>query len=307
MSFHQSEFLFLLVVPAAMLAHVIYRKGNRVALPFDHGMQSSGRGLAILLTAAEMLPALLLAVVIVLLAVPTQFGEPKDKRVMTNIEFCVDVSGSMGGQFGEGTRYDGSMAAIDRFLDFREGDAFGLTFFGNNVIRWVPLTNDVTAIRHSPPFMDPRLGSRRPPGLGGTAIGKALLACRENLLEQEEGDRMIILVSDGDSYDLNNGRDVEIARKLKNDNIVVYGIHISTGEVPGQIVNITSITGGEAFMPGDPTMLEAVFERIDGMQQTKLEKVAAETMDNFVPPAIVGLSILGLAFLCLFGVRYTPW
>ena len=306
MSFHQPEFLFLLVVPAAILAHVIYRKGNRVALPFDHGMQTSGRGLAILITAAEMLPALLLAVVIVLLAVPTQFGEPKDKRVMTNIEFCVDVSGSMTAQFGEGSRYDGSMAAIDKFLDYREGDAFGLTFFGNTVFQWVPLTNDVTAIRHSPPFMDPKL-RRRPPGLGGTSIGKALLACREHLLEREEGDRMIILVSDGQSSDLGSGQDVEIARKLKNDNIVVYGIHISTGEVPGQIVNITSITGGEAFMPGDPTMLEAVFERIDGMQQTKLEKVAAETMDNFVPPAIVGLSILGLAFLCLFGVRYTPW
>jgi Ca-activated chloride channel family protein len=306
MSFHQPEFLFLFVVPVAILAHVVYRKGNRVALPFDHGMQSSGRGLAILITAAEMLPALLLAVVIVLLAVPTQFGEPKDKRVMTNIEFCVDVSGSMTAQFGEGSRYDGSMAAIDKFLDYREGDAFGLTFFGNTVFQWVPLTNDVTAIRHSPPFMDPKL-ARRPPGLGGTSIGKALLACREHLLEREEGDRMIILVSDGQSSDLGSGQDVEIARRLKNDNIVVYGIHISTGEVPGQIVNITSITGGEAFMPGDPTMLEAVFERIDGMQQTKLEKVAAETMDNFVPPAIVGLSILGLAFLCLFGLRYTPW
>ncbi len=289
-----------------MLGHVVHRKGNRVALPFDHGMQSSGRGLAILITTAEMLPALLLAVVIVLLACPTQFGEPKDKRVMTNIEFCVDVSGSMTGQFGEGTRYDGSMAAIDKFLDFREGDAFGLTFFGNTVFQWVPLTNDVTAIRHSPPFMDPKL-SRRPPGLGGTSIGKALLACREHLLEREEGDRMIILVSDGQSSDLGSGKDVEIARKLKNDNIVVYGIHISTGEVPGQVVNITSITGGEAFMPADPGMLEAVFERVDGMQQTKLEKVAAETMDNFVPYAIAGLSILGLAFLCLFGLRYTPW
>ena len=60
-------------------------------------------------------------------------------------------------------------------------------------------------------------------------------------------------------------------------------------------------------MPADPGMLEAVFERVDGMQQTKLEKVAAETMDNFVPYAIAGLSILGLAFLCLFGLRYTPW
>ena len=31
------------------------------------------------------------------------------------------------------------MKAIDDFLDFRKGDAFGLTFFGNNVLHWVPL------------------------------------------------------------------------------------------------------------------------------------------------------------------------
>jgi Ca-activated chloride channel homolog len=306
MNFMYPAVLMLLVVPAIFLAHVLMRKGNRLVLPFDNGHQRAGRGFDFFLSLAEILPALILAVVVVILAGPTQTGEPETQRVLTNIEFCVDVSGSMTATFGEGTRYDASMAAIDSFLDYREGDAFGLTFFGNEVLHWVPLTNDVTAIRCSPPFMHPR-APNRPPWLGGTAIGKALLACREQLLEREKGDRMIILVSDGASSDFSGGRDVEIAQKLRNDNITVHGIHISTTEVPAAIVNVTSITGGEVFNPGDPGTLEAVFERIDGMQQTEMEKVAAETMDNFTPYSLAGLSVLALSFLSLFGLRYTPW
>ena len=42
-------------------------------------------------------------------------------------------------------------------------------------------------------------------------IGKALLACKEILTSREEGDRMIILVSDGESFDLSGGND-EIGR-----------------------------------------------------------------------------------------------
>lgn len=306
MTFTHPGILFLLVIPAAVIAHVWYRKGNRLILPFDYGVQKSGRGYSILISTAEMLPALVLAVVVLLLAGPTQMGEPKTKKVLTNIEFCVDVSGSMTAQFGEGTRYDASMAAIDGFLNFREGDAFGLTFFGNEVLHWVPLTNDVTAIRCAPPFMNPR-NPNHPPWLGGTAIGKALVACREVLISREEGDRMIILVSDGSSSDLFGGRDVEIAQQLKNDNIIVYGIHISTSDVPPPVVNITAMTGGEVFSPDDPGGLEAVFARIDEMQETRLEKVASETMDHFTPYSYAGLSVLALAFLVLFGLRYTPW
>ena len=36
--------------------------------------------------------------------------------MLTNIEFCVDVSSSMITPLGEGSRYDGSMKAIDGFL-----------------------------------------------------------------------------------------------------------------------------------------------------------------------------------------------
>ena len=118
---------------------------------------------------------------------------------------------------------------------------------------------------------------------------------------------MILLVSDGSSSDLGNGKDVEVARKLKDDNIVVYAIHIADFNIPPAIVNITAITGGEVFNPGDPDALKHVFARIDKMQATRLEKTSAETMDDFFPYCLAGLMLLGFHLLTLLGLRYTPW
>jgi Ca-activated chloride channel family protein len=296
--------LLLLVVPAGLLIWTWRREGRRLVLPFDHGQQHSGRRWRALITCAESLPALVLAVVVVILAGPQKLAEPKSKRKLTNIELLVDVSGSMTAPFGDGTRYDTSMQAIDEFLNYRKGDAVGLTFFGHSVLHWVPLTSDMSAIRCAPPFMRPEVA---PPWMGGTEIGKALRACKKILAERQEGDRMIVLVSDGDSFDLFGDNDLAIAKELKEANIAVYAIHISNEEIPGPIANITGITGGEVFNPGDPEALKAVFQRIDAMQQTPLEKTIAETQDNFFPWCVAGLSLLGLATFALFGVRYTPW
>jgi Ca-activated chloride channel family protein len=304
MSFAYPFVLALLAVPVLLIAWVWRRTSGRVALPLDHGGQSSGRGWAALISVAESVPALIVAVVIVLMAGPQQLSAPRTKRVLTNIEFCVDVSSSMITPLGDGSRYDGSMKAIDGFLDVRKGDAFGLTFFGNNVLHWVPLTSDPSAIRCAPPFMKPE---NVPNWMGGTMIGKALLACKEILTSREEGDRMIILVSDGESFDLQGGNDETIAQTLKRSNITVYAIHISDRSAPAAIVNITSMTGGEVFAVDDPGALNVVFQRIDAMRETKLEKTASELLDNFVPVCIAGLSLLAVSGCALFGLRYTPW
>jgi Ca-activated chloride channel homolog len=304
MSFAYPAVLFLLPIPVLLMAWVWRRKSRRVALPFDHGRQDSGAVWGALIDVGECLPALVLAAAILILAGPRRWGEPIERRVLTNIEFCVDISGSMTAKFGEGSRYDASLAAINEFLDFRKGDAFGLTFFGNSVLHWVPLTSDASAIRCAPPFMRPE---QAPPGFGGTEIGKALMACRQVLAAREEGDRMIILVSDGDSFDLWGGNDLEFAKRLKEDNIVVYDVHVGGGNVPDPIVNITTLTGGAHFEPGDTQALADVFRRIDAMRPTRLEKAAPEALDHFYPYCVAGLSLLGACGACLFGWRYTPW
>ena len=302
--FRHLPVLFLLVLPALLLFWVWTRRGRGVAVPFDHGTASRGSFVRGLVNTAESLPAVLLALVVLILAGPQRWDEPTTKKVLTNIEFCVDVSGSMSASFGSGDRYDASMRAINEFLDYRDGDAFGLTFFGNRVLHWVPLTTDVSAFRCAPPFMKP---SKLPSHFWGTEIGKALLACRRVLVSREEGDRMIILVSDGYSADLGGSRDMEVATTLRDDGIVVYAVHIAESEPPESLVNITSLTGGDVFNPGDPEGLHDVFRAIDEMQQTRIEKVSAEAVDDYGTWVTLALGVLGAWLLGMFGLRYTPW
>jgi len=302
--FRTPSALFLLVIPAALLAWVWTRKGAAVALPFDHGTVIRRRWTTFFLRCAETLPPLVMAVVVIILAGPQAWGEPSSKRVLTNIQVCVDVSGSMTAKFGDGTRYDAAMKATESFLDMRKGDAFGLTFFGIATLHWVPLTTDTSAFRCAAPFMTP---GKLPYWFNGTMIGNALLACRKELIQREEGDRMIILVSDGQSADLHSGRDEEIARELARDRIVVHTIHIAEGQVPNEVARIAGLTGGEAFKPEDTEGLQRIFARIDAMQKTRMEKQQAEAADHFKPWALGALSLLALALLASFGLRTTPW
>src|SRR5262245_8571058 len=125
MTFLYPALLFGLVVPAGLLIWVWANRwtepGSRIVLPFDHGRPGSGWLWWVLLGLAESLPALLLAAGILLLAGPQKYGAPETRRRMTNIQFCVDVSGSMTAPFGDATRYDAAMKSIDKFLDFRKG------------------------------------------------------------------------------------------------------------------------------------------------------------------------------------------
>ncbi len=314
LSFGHPWVLAFLAIPLLLLGLVWSGRGigsgGRLALPFDgtggSDRRSRGAGLSALLRLAESISPLLLGVAVILLAGPQKVGAPSTKRKLTNIQFCVDVSGSMTAQFGEGTRYDAAMEAINGFLDYRDGDAFGLTFFGNNVLHWCPLTNDISAFRCAPPFMDPKRGAL-PPWFGGTSIGKALNACRDVLASREEGDRMIILISDGYSSDLSGGQDEVIADRLRKSGVTVYGVHVADGNVPGEVLNIASLTGGEMFAAGDPVALETVFKRIDEMQVAELEKVAGEQLDDFGLWCWVGLIALAVHALLQLFLRATPW
>jgi len=296
--------LLLLIAPVVLLVWVWRRAGRRIVLPFDHGLPGSGWGWRLVLGTAESLPPLFLALAIILLAGPQKYGEPEAKRKLTNIQLCLDISGSMTTEFGDGSRYDTAMKSIDEFLGYRKGDALGLTFFGNSVLHWCPLTSDVSAIKCAPPFMRPE---NVPPWFNGTEIGRALRACKALLAERQEGDRMILLVTDGDSADLGGDNAETIAKEMRENNITVFAIIIGMDRIQDEIITITHTTGGEAFEAGDPEALKAVFKRIDKMKQAPLEKKIADTLDDFVPYSVAALGLLGLSGLAAFGVRYTPW
>ncbi|MEZ5973764.1 MAG: VWA domain-containing protein [Planctomycetota bacterium] len=72
------------------------------------------------------------------------------------------------------------------------------------------------------------------------------------LTSREEGDRMIILVSDGYSSDLGEGQDMEITRMLREDGITLFAVHCAEGDIPGEVVNIARAPVGRSSRRGIP-------------------------------------------------------
>lgn len=306
-TFAEPTALAALLAPLLLLVWAWSRRwltpSRRVVLPLDGARGGNGWGWWALITLGECLPALLLAVGICLLAGPQVNGPPRQKRNLTNIQIAVDVSGSMLSSYGEGNRYDAAMKAVDKFVDFRKGDAFGLTFFGDAFVHWVPLTSDASAIKCSTPFMSPDIA---PDAFGGTAIAKALRGCKKELMTRDEGDKMILMITDGESYDLRDN-DAAIAKEMADAKITVFCVIAANFDPQSEVVTICRGTGGEAFRADDPDALDRVFRRIDEMKKAKFTPSFAETVDFFPPFTAVGLCLVGLASLFGFGLRYTPW
>lgn len=299
MSFVHPWVLLFLAVPVLLLWVVLGRRAGLV-MPFDLQSHRERRWTRWLLGAFDLVPLLVLAAAITILAGPQMLKPSRRDRELTNIQICMDVSGSM-----TGPNYNNASEAITDFTKLREGDAFGLMLFGSAQMRWIPLTKDLNAIRNAMPFANP---VNQPVHMGGTLIGAALRYAR-NIIESDstEGDRMIILVSDGMSSDLGNGQETEIADELKAAHITLYHIHVDQSQIPSEVVELARLTGGEAFAAHDTQNLKTVFNHIDRMKPAKFKPVGTAPLDHFRPFALSALVLVGLHTLSLLGARYTPW
>jgi Ca-activated chloride channel family protein len=301
-TFSHPSLLFLLAVGVVLIAYVWQRTGPGLRMPFDGRSHRPRRFLLVTLRGFDAMPAIALMAVVCMLAGPQVLRRPTQQRVLTNIQFLMDVSGSM----SVGNRYDMASTAITKFVDARPGDAFGLTLFGSHAIRWVPLTEDLDVIRNAMPFANPR---RQPSHMGGTRIGHALNFALGNMMnEATEGDRMIVLVSDGVSSDLNSTTTaMDIADDLKANDVTVYHVHVGTGSVPGVVQDLARETGGEAFVATNQRSLDNVFAHIDRLQPERFHRGGTVPVDFYLPFSIAGLIAAAGHVLGLGGMRFTPW
>ncbi|WP_425615261.1 VWA domain-containing protein [Anatilimnocola sp. NA78] len=303
-AFANPWWLTALVLPAALALSEWFRRRHALVVPFDHSGARSGVWLGRLLRTAALLPSLLLAIAIVLLARPIRPDLPTEERVLTNIEFVIDVSGSMMSEFGNGTRFEGSLSAIEAFTNHRQGDAFGLTIFGNEVLHWTPLTKDLAAIRTAAPFVRP---GNMPAQFNGTEIGKALRASLKQVRLRGQSDGLMVLVSDGESADLYDNEARRVGTELATAGIVLYAIHVGDDEVPTDLYELTGPSRGQVFAAQNPGALPAIFAHIDRLQPVRMRPVAAHPVDTCSLPALIGLALTGLFVGSSFLLRYTPW
>ncbi|MCC6951342.1 MAG: VWA domain-containing protein [Phycisphaerales bacterium] len=301
MTFTHPWILLFLCLPVVLLWAVAAR-GAGIVAPLDHAgpRARDHRWLRWTLGVFDTAPLGIMAIAIVVLAGPQTLQKPRRERLLTNIEVCIDVSGSMSGR-----NYRIASEAIEAFTRAREGDAMGLTMFGTAQVKWLPLTKDLQALRNAMPFANP---DNQPSHMGGTAIGAALRFCRDNMeIEATQGDRLIVLVSDGFSFDLGQGQEYEIGEELKAAGIIVYHIHVDESEAPAEMAELTRITGGESFRAADAESLKSVFAHIDRMRPARFTSVGTVPMDFFGPFGWTALALCAIHTLGLAWLRYTPW
>jgi Ca-activated chloride channel family protein len=309
MEFVRPFVLMFLIIPVSIAFWEWVRKGQPLVMPFDRGDQRPGWWLGGAVNVSQMFPQLLMAIAIVILAGPQKPGVPEDEKIMANINFCLDISGSMrsgpGGSKGK-TRYELAVEAMQEFttLEGRKGDSFGLSVFGVEIIHWVPVTQDLEALHSVSTFISPNTFPR---WFGGTMIGKALRSTAKRLQMEEEGDRMIILLSDGMSSDLIGTGLTETIKELKEAKVSVYMVLFQSGPPNKDALKIARDTGGAAFNCSEKHSVYEIFKRIDEMEKANFKAKEVVPIDFFEPAIYLGLCFLAFQLVLQFVLRYTPW
>lgn len=312
MFFANPQYLWLLVIPVCLAFWEWVRKGNPIIMPVDHRPHKKGLVFRFLIHFANMFPAVLMSMAILFLARPMTNAPPEVVKKATNIQIVLDLSGSMDYAFGiqniteekPRLRIHAAMDAIENFVDQRKGDSFGLTVYGKEFIHWVPLTQDVSAIKHSRPFMTGFLES--------TKTLTALDGATDILVERAEGERMIILVTDGEfnSEPDPQGQAEALLSRFQEENITCYGVFVNEKEVPELERMICEESGGGLFNienEMEEGALDEVFTLIDQMTKVNMEYKEPLAVDHYKPFMPAAFSVLFMHILALLGIRYTPW
>ena len=233
---------------------------------------------------------------------PQQLGEavtpPQQGRQMM---LAVDVSGSMseadmmlGNQVVE--RLTAAKAVLADFLDRRVGDRVGLLIFGERAYTLTPLTADLTSVRDQ--LRDSVVG------LAGreTAIGDAIALAVKRLREQPQGQRVLILLTDGVS---NAGvlEPLRAAELAQAEGVRVYTVAfggdggISLFGV--QILNkIAELTGGRSFRARNTDELAGIYAELERLEPVKSAGPAVRPrIERYAPPLALALLLAGLAWL----------
>lgn len=225
---------------------------------------------------------------------------------------AMDVSGSMGegdmvlgGQAVD--RLTAAKAVLADFLDRRAGDRVGLLIFGDRAYTLTPLTADLASVRDQ--LRDSVVG------LAGreTAIGDAIGLAVKRLRSQPEGQRVLILLTDGVSNAgvLEPLRAAEVARAEGvrihtvafggDGSMRLFGIPISTDQDPvdeATLKRIASMTGGQFFRARDTAQLAGIYAELDRLEPVAAKGPSLRPRERYAWP-------LGLALL--LGALAWPW
>ncbi len=245
---------------------------------------------------------------------PQWIGEPIGVPIAgRDLMLALDISGSMEQEDYEMngrpvSRLAAVQAVATRFVQRRDQDRLGLILFGTQAYLQTPLTFDGATVA--------TMLNEAVVGLAGreTAIGDAIAVAVKRLREQPEGNRVLVLLTDGENT-AGTLDPLDAARLAAQAGVRIHTIGIGGGEVgirtpfgmtlmrqgsdfdPTTLKQIAKITGGHFFSATNREQLEGVYAELDRLEPNERDqRTFRPRRALFVWPASVALLLtVGLA------------
>ncbi len=230
-----------------------------------------------------LIPLLAWCLLVVAVARPLWLGEPVEQgRTGRDLLLAVDLSGSMEIEdfLVEGqtvNRLIATQQVAGRFIERRSGDRVGLILFGDKAYLQAPLTFDRTTVK--------TLLDEAAIGLAGdkTAIGDAIGLAIKRLHSNPEGQRVLILLTDG-ANTAGEVQPLQAAELAAHEGLKIYTIGVGADEWvvqnffgrrkinPSKDLDETTMrsiaekTGGRYFRARDTEALEDIYRLLDQLE-----------------------------------------
>ena len=242
---------------------------------------------------------------------PQELGVPiTPPQQARQMMLAVDLSASMtetdmqlGGQVVD--RLTAAKAVLADFLDRRQGDRVGLLVFAERAYALTPLTADLATVRDQLRDAVVGLAGRQ------TAIGDALALSVKRLREQPQGQRVVILLTDGESnagsITPEKAAELAAATGVRVHTIAfggaggysMFGIPLPGGDEIDETAlrQIADKTGGRFFRARDADELAGIYAELDRLEPVAAAGVAVQPrIERYAGPLAVALLLLLLHF-----------
>ena len=249
------------------------------------------------------------------------------KREGVDIVFAIDVSKSMLAEDVAPNRLEKSKQLVTQIINNLASDRIGIIAYAGKAFPQLPITTDYGTAKMFLQSMNTDMLSSQ-----GTAIDEAIQLSRNYFDDEEQTNRVLVIISDGEDH---NDLSVEVAEAASEEGIKIYTIGVGSekgGPIPlkknGVVMNYKKDKNNETvitrlnsetlkliaseakgtYIDGNTTaiVVEQVRDILNKMDKKEFEaKEFAEYRDQF--QWFLGLGLFFLILDVLFLERKTAW
>ena len=249
------------------------------------------------------------------------------KRQGVDVVFAIDVSKSMLAEDIAPNRLEKAKQLTTQIINSLIGDRVGIIAYAGKAIPQLPITTDYAAAKMFLQNMNTEMLSSQ-----GTAINEAIQLSRSYYNDEEQTNRVLVIISDGEDH---NDSSVSVAEAAAEEGIKIYTIGVGSekgGPIPlkknGVVMSYKKNQSGETvitkinkktlaeiaenangtYVDGKNTksVTETVSDILNKMDKKEFEaKEFAEYEDQF--QWFLGLGLFFLILDILFLERKTAW